>query len=233
MKSRSLRKLRRLGERISTVLSYPAAWLFRGVGYEEKEYEHSGGCFSRPLGLFQGSSFLLPNFQAVASTPRLILSSDIWQEMFFYFLHALGETQLMGFVEMRGGSIFSISELVITPHYASAGYATLDQDAFPAWLDVMEAQGKDIKKLRVRIHSHGELGVFCSIDDMEAIGESLCDWEINIVGNRRGELLVRLDIFKPIVLSLAIPVFIQPPLIPATDAQREVWLAKLKQARKF
>ena len=232
------RNLRVAGNFLQRCLAAPVVWLdkifpiYDLVSGEQGNYNRNYGY--NPRGLFYGWSSVLQEEQSIARSPRLIIRSDIWRELFFYFMQTPTEIQVSGFITRDEDNLFEIKELVIPPHSANIGHADLDQDAYPAWLDALEKSGKDTRLLRCDIHSHGNLSVYFSPDDMNTIRkDTVLDWLVNIVGNRRGELLGRLDIFTPIPLSLSLPIFVEPSMEQGSKEEIKLWREKLKSADSF
>lgn len=216
------------------ILVRPVNWLDKIFPVYEWNYGGKNSYYPRPRGLFYGWASVLQEEQAIARSPRLVIRARVWRELFFYFLETPMETQLMGFISKSEDNLFILEDLVLTPHHGSLGEADLDQDAYPKWLEALEKIGKDITKMRVQIHSHGDMPPYFSEEDMLTIREDyLLDWMISIVGNRKGELLGRLDIFKPIPLSLSLPIFIEPLAVQPTNEEIITWKSKLKWAEKF
>ena len=110
--------------------------------------------YEYPQGLAYGwGAQLLSGAQAIASLPCLVLPDALFRELHYYFSTSAKEFQIMGFVAQEVGNRFVMTEWVFPPHTAGASHAHLDEDAFPAWLDTLERQGKDIRMLRVQAHS--------------------------------------------------------------------------------
>lgn len=182
-------------------------------------------------GIYYGEAYLLRGEQCVSSTPSLFVPQNIFREIFFYFLHTPQEIQLWGLVEKDEDNEFTVEELVLAPQFQEMLHVENDQDAFPDWLESLERAGKDINKLRLQVHSHGLAKAFFSGEDIRTICEGYsCDWMISMVGDRSGMLLARLDIFEPVPLSLALPIFVEPSVDQFTPEEKETWNQKLMAA---
>ncbi len=232
------RSLRIAGNMFQRALAAPVVWLdkvfpvFDLVSGERGGYGRGYGFVPRRL--FYGWASVLQGDQAIARSPRLVIRPAIWRELFFYFLQTQVEIQVSGFMTRDEDNLLEIKELAIPPHSGSIGHADLDQNACSRWLDALEKAGKDTRLLRCDIHSHGNMPVFFSEDDMDTIREdTVIDWVVNIVGNRRGELLGRLDIFEPIPLSLSLPIFVEPSMEASSKEEIALWREKLKLADSF
>jgi hypothetical protein len=63
-------------------------------------------------------------------------------------------------------------------------------------------KGIDTSKLKLWWHSHANMGVFWSTTDENTIKLFDNGWMISLVGNKKGEILSRLDIYDPIRFTL-------------------------------
>ena len=193
--------------------------------------------FPQRTSFFYGESYLLRDSQAIAPSPVFLVPESVFRELVYHFSRMPKEMQVMGFVEKDEHNIFTLTELVIPPHVAGYAHADLDQGVFDAWLDVLEAEGKDIVKLRFQGHSHGEMDAYFSGTDMKTIRDAytaeLVEWMIHLVGNQRGKFLARLDIYKPVQLSIGLPLMIESPKFSHSEGEEAVWQKKLADARRL
>lgn len=193
--------------------------------------------FLREQSFFYGESYLLRGNQAIAPAPSLRIPEAIFRELVYYFSRLSREMQVMGFIEKDEHNVFTLTELVVPPHRAGFVHANLDQDAFVPWLDLLEAEKKDITKLRFQGHSHGTLDAYFSGTDVttirEAYTEGLVDWMVHLVGNQRGHFHARLDLYKPFPLSIGLPIMIESPKFVHTESEEKFWLKKFRDARKL
>ena len=167
---------------------------------------------------------LLTHGNAIAPMPRLVLSDSLFRELYYYFSTSRLEFQLMGLVRQEAGNRFVMQEWVHNPHTAGVAHADMDQDAFPRWLDLLEQEGKDIRLLRVQVHSHGILEAYFSPMDVSTIRDAYsCNWMISIVGNQAGVILARLDVYEPVALSVSLPISIEYPQFIGNDTEKDAW----------
>lgn len=183
---------------------------------------------SRLAHLTYSEPHLLGLGEAIAPLPHLVMPDRIFRELVYFFSRMPQEMQVMGFVEKDDMNAFRVSGLVIPPHGAGLAFADLDQDQFPKWLDDLEQAGNDINHLRLQAHSHGFLEAYFSREDIDTIQNAYsCDWMISVVGNRRGVFLSRLDLFRPIPLSISLPLIVEEPQFRFSKQEKERWKRKL------
>lgn len=172
----------------------------------------------------------LEESQTIAAPPQLIFPMEVFQQLDFYYRTYKTEFQLMGFVTKDEQNGFTVAELVLNDHNAGYAHADLDQDAFPALLDRLKNEGKDITTLRFQAHSHGKIAAMFSDQDIGTIKHAYaCDWMISFLGNINRNYKARLDIFEPIPLSIALPIFV---LFPAVPTEKEIEWAEALAARR-
>lgn len=176
---------------------------------------------------------LITGAQAIESAPQLFFAHDAWKQLSCYYRSIRTEFQLMGFVAQEEGNVFRVTELAINPQYAGYAHARNDESKFSDFLRELEAKGKDLGKLRFQAHSHGMFSTYFSPEDVNTIRNGYaCNWMISMVGNMRDDFLARLDIFEPVPISIALPIFIdqQKHTSPAPDSRlrKEQWLSELR-----
>jgi hypothetical protein len=92
---------------------------------------------------------------------------------------------------------FLIRDIFILPQRVTDSDAELDPEALFAFLARFAAEGGDPSSLQCWWHSHGDGEVYWSETDLETIERFPGSRVISIVGNQRGTLLCRLDLFAP------------------------------------
>jgi len=90
--------------------------------------------------------------------------------------------------------------------------------------------GYDISKLRFWFHSHYYTEVFWSKQDIETISELANEsYFISMVANKRGECLVRVDIYHPCELHFDdVPVKVKFPSLGLREFCEELFKKKVK-----
>ena len=128
---------------------------------------------------------------------RLFLLPEVEQRIRHYTDLANGEVSGLGTVEEFDGG-FLVDDVFLPKQTCSPAGTTLDEDAIATLLLELEATDKDSGRLRFWWHSHAHHDVFWSQTDEECIeGLTNGDYVLSLVTNKRGAMLVRLDIFRP------------------------------------
>jgi len=92
---------------------------------------------------------------------------------------------------------FLIQDLFVLPQRVTDSDAELDPEALCDFLGRFVGDGGDPSSLQLWWHSHVDGEVYWSETDLETIERFPGNRVISIVGNQRGELLCRLDLFAP------------------------------------
>lgn len=64
-------------------------------------------------------------------------------------------------------------------------------------------EGRDTSDVKLWWHSHVDMGASWSGEDHDTIFNFNCDWMVSIVGNKKQEFMVRLDMYRPIRITLS------------------------------
>jgi hypothetical protein len=120
---------------------------------------------------------------------------------------AQGEVSGLGLVEeindlglIRG---YRVTDVFLAEQSCNGSGTVISPESGAKLMIELEMMGIDTGKLKLWWHSHADLGVFWSGTDDETIsGFRPQDYFISLVVNKDGKSLCRLDIFKPIRLSI-------------------------------
>ena len=141
---------------------------------------------------------------------RLFLLPEVEQRIRHYTDLANGEVSGLGTVEEFDGG-FLVDKVFLPKQNCTPAGTTLDEDAVATLLMELEAAGEDSGRMRLWFHSHAHHDVFWSQTDEECIeGLANGDYILSLVTNKRGHTLARLDIFRPVRMTVDdIPVSIR------------------------
>lgn len=92
---------------------------------------------------------------------------------------------------------FLIQDVFVLPQRVTDADAELDPEALCGFLGRFVGDGGDPSSLQLWWHSHVDGEVYWSETDLETIDRFPGNRMISIVGNQKGELLCRLDLFTP------------------------------------
>ncbi len=133
---------------------------------------------------------------------RLYLLPEVEERMRHYTQLAAGEVSGLGTVEEFDGG-FLVTDLFLPKQRCSASGTELDQESVATLIMELDQAGADAGALRFWWHSHAGLDVFWSRTDEECLA-SLAngDYVLSLVTNKKGHMLARLDIFRPVRVTL-------------------------------
>jgi len=153
---------------------------------------------------------------------RLFLLPEVEERMRHYTNLAAGEVSGLGTVEQFDGG-FLVTDLFLPKQSCSPGGTELDQESVATLIMDLDEAGADAGSLRFWWHSHGALDVFWSRTDEECI-DNLAngDYVLSLVTNKKGHTLARLDIFKPVRVTIdQLPVSVRSTGATLLDACRQ------------
>ena len=133
---------------------------------------------------------------------RLYLLPEVEERMRHYTNFAPGEVSGLGTVEEFNGG-FLVTDLFLPKQTCSPGGTELDQESVATLIMELDQAGVDTGSLRFWHHSHNNLDVFWSGTDESCINNlANGDYVLSLVTNKKGHMLARLDIFKPVRVTL-------------------------------
>ncbi len=154
-------------------------------------------------------------------TPRVVVSLAAIKKIECFVRLASGEINGLGKITQTENLL--ITDVFTLPENVdlwSADYT----EAYNDFLTDFVANGGDPAELRFQWHSHGDITTFFSEEDSETIRNSLADWRLSLVINKKRDYLCQLDIFRPFRLSFAVPLLVALPisLWPAITIEKDV-----------
>lgn len=125
--------------------------------------------------------------------------ADIWLAI------ALCRIEISGLAKVRKeGSVFIVYDDVIIPkQICSETNTEFDGKAYDQWCreTIEVGNGVTLNEYRLWWHSHVFSQVQASPTDEENISRwKHCDWWLSFIGNKKGNWMVRLDVFQPVRL---------------------------------
>jgi proteasome lid subunit RPN8/RPN11 len=137
------------------------------------------------------------------SKPKIYLSIEAYQKMRLWVEMAKGEISWLGSVsEIRDQDnrfeAFLIEDIHLLKQTCSSVNTALDDQSVGQFLTEMVMKNQDTSKIKAWIHSHASMKCFWSNIDEECISNlANSSYVISIVTNKDGDILARVDIFKP------------------------------------
>ena len=140
-----------------------------------------------------------------------------------------GEFSALGIVEeVEKG--FLVKEIFLPEQNCSNAETVIEPEAVAKLLLELENAGYDPSRLRFWFHSHAHMEVFWSKTDLETISLLANDsYFISMVANKRGEYLVRVDIYHPCELHFdEVPVKVQIPSLGLKELAQELFFQRVQ-----
>lgn len=139
--------------------------------------------------------------------PIIYISHTAYQKMKLWVEMAKGEISWLGsIVELKEkGNIygFLVEDIHLLKQVCSLTNTVLDDQSVGAFLTEMVMQGQDVSNIRGWLHSHAQMKTFWSGTDETCIQNlANSNYLISVVTNKEGDILARVDIFKPFHVTL-------------------------------
>jgi hypothetical protein len=140
--------------------------------------------------------------------PQLIFPEKVWKRLMAYADIAPGEISGLGKVERHDNGVdLVVTDIFLFEQNSGTASTDLNADAINQFIYSLIEAGENPGLLKLWFHSHGNIDVFWSpTDDATIQGFSGTDYMVSIVVNKYSERKARLDVYKPVRLSLELPV---------------------------
>jgi len=131
----------------------------------------------------------------------------------------------LGVVEKQNENTLIITDILLFKQECTSSDTKLQNKDLSNFLVKLVEEGKDTSTIKLWWHSHHCLGCFWSPTDIHTISLfKKSDYFVSIVGDSSQNYLCRLDIFKPLRITLEVPLKLVIPEDPVLTAkiQKEV-----------
>ena len=139
--------------------------------------------------------------EVITENPKIYIGHVAKQKLDLYIKKVHTEISGLGIVEQHEND-FLIIDILLFEQTASSAATDLSEEDISIFMVDCIRKGIDTSKLKLWWHSHANMGVFWSATDENTIKLFDNGWMISLVGNRKGEILSRLDIYDPIRFTL-------------------------------
>ncbi len=140
---------------------------------------------------------------------KVYLSIQAYQKMRLWVEMAKGEISWLGSVsELKDQDgifeAFLIEDIHLLKQTCSSANTVLDDQSVGQFLTEMVMKNQDTSKIKAWIHSHASMKCFWSNIDEECIRNlANSSYVISIVTNKDGDILARVDVFKPFHITVS------------------------------
>lgn len=165
---------------------------------------------------------------------RVYIPLRVYHKMSALTMVADSETSAMGMVHLETnservkiGQEIWVDDIHYVHNTSSTAATTLDPADLSKTLIEMIKDGQDTSYMRLWFHTHYNFGVFWSGTDQRTAEETLENsrWTLSIVMNQKHELLARVDIYRPdLVTHHNVPIYL------VMDAPKTKWARQCRQA---
>jgi hypothetical protein len=134
---------------------------------------------------------------------KILIDYKVYQKMCAYIKHASGEISGLGKVEKIDNQTVKIVDIALFNQVCSGTSTDIQSESLEKFMIDMMEKKEDLGAWRCWWHSHANMLTFWSNTDTNTI-ESLDpevkedNFFVSIVGNKKNDLLCRIDVFDPI-----------------------------------
>jgi hypothetical protein len=166
------------------------------------------------------------NASLVRSPLTVKIERDAFAALRCYVKAVPGELTLLGTAQTNAQrDEIRVDQLLLPYQRSSASHTEVGEEALARLLVEASRRGIDTARIRVWMHSHGEISAFFSSTDDQCIETAFpqADWVLSLVTNRAGQMKARLSLYRPFRLDVDdLPVSVGPPGDLEEAIRREV-----------
>lgn len=151
--------------------------------------------------------------------PTVYITPEVKNRLDLYMQCVPGEISGLGKVTIRNGNFF-IEEIILFEQTSDFSTTELSSEDLADFLMQAIQQGIDPASLKLWWHSHGNGSTFWSGTDDQTARSFNNGWMLSLVGNKKSEYHVRLDMYEP--LNITLDDLILKVVYPLPDIRQEV-----------
>lgn len=146
--------------------------------------------------------------------PSVLFTLPAFQKMQAYIKAVDGEVSGLGSVEVLNNT-FIVSDIFLLPQFCTKAQTTMTEEGISDFIYTRFKNGQTMTNIKLWWHSHFLSPVYWSETDNRTIRDSFpkASWILSVVGNQYGDVLARVDIYKPLALTFdKLPVSVSLPV---------------------
>jgi proteasome lid subunit RPN8/RPN11 len=150
--------------------------------------------------------------EEIPKLPEILITLAAKKKLDAYIRSIDIEISGLGVVEKQNENTLVITDILLFKQECTSSETKLQSKDLSDFLVKLVEKGEDTSTIKLWWHSHHRLGCFWSSTDINTIGLfKKSDYFISIVGDSSQNYLCRLDIFKPLRITLEVPLKIIIP----------------------
>lgn len=171
----------------------------------------------------------------IVEHPSVFITPEAKDYLDAYIRHAAGEVSGLGEVTVIDGALV-ITGVHLLEQECGTASTEFTADAIAKFLVECVKKDIDTSTLRLWWHSHADMSVYWSGTDKDTVKQLSDDmpWLLSLVGNKAGDILVRLDLKEPFVCRMnKLPMTILRPQNEALAESIKAELAEKVTIKKY
>ena len=138
----------------------------------------------------------------VKQMPKILISEEAKEKLDLYIEHCDIEISGLGEIIKQEDGTYLITDLFLFEQSCTGASTSLKSGDIAKFANERINQGLDVSHLNLWWHSHVNMGTFWSSTDEEAINTLDMAFMVSIVGNKKGDYLMRYDLFEPVRIEI-------------------------------
>ncbi len=135
--------------------------------------------------------------------PIIYFTEEVNRQVTLYTQMAKGEISWIGTIEKHGEFDFLVGEIFLIKQETTSVKTQFDDEDMAMFLLDYNEAGKDLSNLKLWLHTHNNFAVSWSTRDEKTINNfHRSEFMVSVVTNKFGDFLARIDIFRPLRLTL-------------------------------
>ncbi len=135
--------------------------------------------------------------------PTIYLTSKTARQISLYTKMAYGEISWLGRIVRQGELDFLVEEIFLIKQETTPTRTKFNDDELAMFLFKYHQAGNDVSDLKLWLHTHHNFAVSWSNQDEDTIeGFNRAEYLISIVTNKFDDFMARIDIFRPLRLTI-------------------------------
>ncbi len=143
-----------------------------------------------------------PTGEEVDFLPMVWMHRSVKDKLDLYIAECGMEISGLGLVHLENDDLI-VDDVLLLKQECTSGTTDIDPEELFRLMSEMSERGEDTGQIKLWWHSHVNMSVFWSgTDEATVDGFGATGWFLSIVGNKKGEYLVRLDLYDPIRIGI-------------------------------
>lgn len=163
----------------------------------------------------------------------MVVSVEVWRKLHTYVQLCPIEISGFGTISQVGALTFRLEDVFIFEQEASDVHVTVSNEVMHRQLYQLDQAGLKVSTIRFQWHSHVTMAAYMSGTDEANINNYPGDWMLSLVTNKFGDYEARLDVLRPLRVTIPVTAVIEIDPIEELSYQLKAEIAlKVKGSKR-